>query len=402
MLKFINLHLLFALFLGVDTLLLISAISDLSISYHEAQIFFQKNSSIHHLIHLSTSLFGQNNFALRLPMILLHVMSVILLYMISKPYIRYERDRLWLIIVYMLLPGINSVALLVDDAGLILFFVLLYIYLKQHYKNLAYSLLPFLMLIHSSFMFLYLGLAFFAYENDKRKLFIANTLLFIATLLIYGFDVSGAPQGQFLDTLGIYAVIFSPIVFLYLFYVLYRRTITGPRDELFYIATVTFVLSLLLSFRQRVEISIFAPYLMLALPLAMQNFFHSYRVRLRQFRTKYRVIFFISFALLILNAMSVFLNKEIYYFLKNPKDHFAYRLHVADDLADKLKQNGITCLTCKDNQMQLRLKFYGILKCDKYTLNSDKYDKNGVDVTIFHKDLILYRASVTKAHKKKI
>jgi hypothetical protein len=100
--------------------------------------------------------------------------------------------------------------------------------------------------------------------------------------------------------------------------------------------------------------------------------------------------------------MSVFLNKEIYYFLKNPKDHFAYRLHVADDLADKLKQNGITCLTCKDNQMQLRLKFYGISKCDKYTLNSDKYDKNGVDVTIFHKDLILYRASVTKAHKKKI
>jgi len=399
MLRIINFNFLFIVILGIDFIFLASSIGDLSISYHEAQIFFQEKSSVHYLINLSTAIFGQNNFALRIPMIILHIFSVILLYMISKPYIKYERDRLWLIVVYILLPGINSVALLVDDAGLILFFTLLYIFLQQHYNKLSYVLLPFLMLINSSFMFLYLGLIFYAYENQKQKLFIINILLFIITLLIYGFDVGGAPQGQFLDTLGLYAIIFSPIVFIYIFYVLYRRTLTGPRDQLYYIGTVSFILSLLLSFRQRIEISIFAPYLMLTLPLAMQSFFHSYRVRLKQFRIKYKIIFMTAFILLILNAVSVFLNKEIYYFLKNPADHFAYRLHIADTLAQKLKDQDINCITCKDKKMQLRLGFYDIKKCDNYIL--EKIDNKNIDanVTIFHKDIVLYKASVTKVHE---
>jgi len=393
-----NIRLLFFILLGIDALLLISVIPDLSISYHEAQIFFNDKTPIHHIISFSTSLFGQNNFALRIPMILLHLLSVSLLYAIAKPYITREYDRLWLVGIYMLLPGINSVALLVDDAGLVLFFVMLYVFLIQRYKSFSYLLLPLLMFVDESFMFLYMGISFYAYEHQKHRLFLANTGLFILSLLLYGFDVSGAPQGQFLDTLGIYAVIFSPILFLYLFYVLYRRALLGPRDQLFYIAVSAFLLSLLLSFRQKINVEMFAPYLMVALPLVMQSFFHSFRIRLPRFRTKYRVLFIISFSLLILNAVSVFLHKDIYYLLKNPKDHFAYRLHIADVLAQSLHVKGITCIDAGDKQMQLRLSFYGIGYCKNYQL-SEKRDINISDtVTILHRDIILYQAGVTKIH----
>lgn len=391
-------RLLFFTLLGLDALLLISVIPDLSISYHEAQIFFNETSPIHHIISFSTSLFGQNNFALRIPMILLHIFSVTLLYAIAKPYATREYDRLWLIGIYMLLPGINSVALLVDDAGLVLFFVMLYAFLVQRYKKFSYFLLPLLMFIDESFMFLYMGVSFYAYEHRKNRLFLVNTGLFIFSLLLYGFDVSGAPQGQFLDTLGIYAVIFSPILFLYLFYVLYRRALLGPRDQLFYIATSAFLLSLLLSFRQKINIEVFAPYLMVALPLVMQSFFHSFRIRLPRFRTKYRVLFIISFLLLILNAMSVFFHKEIYYLLKDPKDHFAYRLHIADILAQDLHKRKLTCIDAGDKQMQLRLRFYGIGYCKSYKLLVNKKTNDSDSVTIFHKDILLYQASVTKVH----
>ncbi|MEA3523685.1 MAG: hypothetical protein U9R50_12025 [Campylobacterota bacterium] len=393
-----NLRYIFFLLLALDTLLLIFVIPYLSISYHEAQIFFNDTSFMHHLITTSTSIFGQNNFALRFPTLVLHILSIILLYAIAKAYIRYESDRLWLIGIYMLLPGINSVAILVDDAGLILFFVLLYIFLAQRYYTFSYILLPLLIVVNEGFMFLYMGVAFYAYEQQKHKLFVASTGLFMLSLLVYGFDVSGAPRGQFLDTLGIYAVIFSPIVFLYLFYVLYRRALIGPRDQLFYVATSAFLLSLLLSFRQKINVEIFAPYLMVALPLLMQNFFHSYRIRLPQFRTKYRLLFGIAFTLLVLNALSVFFHKEIYYFLKTPKDHFAYRLHIVDSLAEKLQEQGITCINANNQEMQLRLSFYGISHCDGYRLIPNREIKNSVNVTIFHRNLLLYQASVTKMH----
>lgn len=393
-----TLRILFFVFLGVDALLLLLEIPDLSISYHEAEIFFHESTPLHYLINASTTLFGQNGYALRLPMIILHLLSAILLYEIAKPYAKYERDRLWMIVIYMLLPGVNSAAILVDNAGLILFFVMLYSYLHQRCYKLSYVLFPFLMLVDSSFMFLYFASALYAYERHKSKLFMVSTLLFVVTLLVYGFDVSGAPQGQFLDTLGIYAIIFSPIVFLYLFYVLYRHAILGERNYLFYIAISAFVLSLLLSFRQRIDVAMFAPYVMVALPLVMQHFFHSYRVRLRAYRGKYRLMFIIAFVLLIVNIVSVFLNKEIYYFLDDPKEHFAYRLHFADTLAQKLRDRGITCIETKDKKMQLRLRFYGIKYCTQYRLDDSKSNINDKNVTIFYRDILLYQASVTKMH----
>jgi hypothetical protein len=39
---------------------------------------------------------------------------------------------------------------------------------------------------------------------------------------MYSFDTGGKPKGYFLDALGVYAAIFSPLLFLYFIYSMYR------------------------------------------------------------------------------------------------------------------------------------------------------------------------------------
>ena len=49
----------------------------------------------------------------------------------------------------------------------------------------------------------------------------------------------------------------------------------------------------------------------------------------------------------------------MYVFTKNPQKHFVYNYHTAKDLALELKEKGIKRIKT-DEDMQLRLKFYGI------------------------------------------
>lgn len=395
-----NFRILFFFILGVDALTLFLQIPGLSIAPHEARIFYESDSLLHHIVTLSTSLFGNNHYALRLPMLILHVMSVLLFYDIAKPYIKYERDRLWISVIYMLLPGVISASLLVNSAGIVLFFLMLYIYMYQRCYKASYLLLPLLFLVDESFMFLYVGIALYAFEQKKQRLMFVSIALFVASAMLYGFDFGGRPRGAFVDTLALYAAIFSPIVFVYLFYVLYRRTVLGHRDQLYYIATSAFVISLLLSFRQKIEIETFAPFLMIALPLAMQTFFHSYRVRLSQFRKRYWQVFSIAFGLLMIHAVIVFFHREMYLFLENPKEHVTYRMHIPEALSSQLKSEGILCLDTQKKKLQKQLRFYGIGKCDTYRLETKKLSDKDLNVTIMHRNIPIYIRYVTKVHNK--
>ncbi len=387
------------LILGIDAFILYLESTELSISYREAVILYNTDSLLHYIIQTSLNFFGQNDLALRLPMMCMHLLSALLLYVIAKPYVKYERDRLWLVLIYVLLPGVSSAALLVDNAGLVILLLFLYLYAYSRYQNFAHVLLAAFLFVDGSFAFLYLGLFFYALKQRETPLLIAALLLFSLSMYIHGFDTGGTPTGHLLDTLGIYAAIFSPIVFIYLFYVLYRRFVTKERDLSWYLATTALLFSLLLSMRQRIELQMFAPYLMLALPLAAQSFFHSYRVRLKMFRKNYRRIFVLSFALLCLNALSVFFNKELYRFLEDTSGHFAYRLHVAGEVADALHKKNISCIDADDAKMQLRLEFYKIGYCqDQRLVVNDEVLPDSV--TIRYKEKVLYTASVTKVHSE--
>ena len=390
-------RIIFFLILGIDALILLSETSELSISYREASILYGSFSFLQMVENLSISIFGQNDFALRLPMIVFHTSSLILLYKISKRYIKHDRDRLWLIFIFVLLPGVLSSAMLVDSAGFVIFFLLLFVYLYDKIpKYYIYLLLSVYVLIDGSFVYLFFSLIFFSLYKKDNYFLLFNIIAFSASIYFYGIDTQGSPQGHFLDVIGIYSAIFTPIVFIYIFYILYRRYLTKEIELLWFISSVNLILSILLSFRQMVNIENFAPYLIIALPLAAHTFSSSYRVRLKIFRGKYKAVFIISLCFLLFNSVLVLFNKNLYIFLDRPKDHFAYNLHVAKELASELRNRGIECVNTK-KKMQKRLKFYKIDKCDTYFLQETTANKSNYNnVTISYNNIPVYSATVTK------
>jgi hypothetical protein len=390
----------FVFILGLDALNLIYQTSQISISYRESLILYGDFSLLQLIVKLSMMVFSQNDFALRLPSIVVHLTSVVLMFSISKYYVKDIGSRLWLVIIFVLLPGVLSSALVVDKAGFIIFGLLLFIwlYLNEHKKS-YYALLVFYTLIDNSFTYLFLALSLYSIYKKNKEFFIFNISAFFITIFLYGVDAHGTPAGHFLDALALYAAIFSPIVFIYIVFILYRKYLDNKNDIIWFISITGFLVSIALSFRQDIKIEHFAPYLIVALPLATKQFLNSYRVRLRQFRKTYRVLFQISLVLLILNVVVVVFNKELYRVIDKPRKHFIYNYHVAKELAKELKNRGISCVKTR-NRMQKRLHFYGVTKCDNYILETSfKNQENLENVTISYKNRPIYTASVTKINK---
>ena len=379
----------------LHTALLISQIGALSIGYNEAIILYKESSLLHYYIQFFVNNFPHSDLALRLPMILLHIIAFFLLYNISRFYLAKATDRLWLMLIYVLLPGITSAALVVDPAGLKIALTFLFVFLFLRFGAYAYTLLPLYVWIDPTFFPLFVSIMLYGIIKKKHTVTLFGAVLSTVAYSRAGLNIGGFPHGHFLDALGIYAAIFSPIVFLYLFYVMYRRFITNERDLLWLIGTVAFVMSLILSFRQRVEIQSFAPFLMLILPLAGQTFLHTYRIRLRMFRGRYQFLFYTALAILVLNTLAVFFNQYLYRFLKDPTRHFSYPMHVVKDLAQELRHQKISCLHADDDRTQLRLRFYGIGECRKVTLDEHRKD-NGSKVTIRYNDIPIQTLYVTK------
>ncbi len=389
------------LILGVDALILFFQTFSLSISYYESLILYGDFSFLQFIIKTSIYFFGENDFALRLPMIVFHILSALLLYIISKKYLPSEKNRLWLVLIFVLLPGVISSAIIVDSAGLLIFGLFLFVYAYDNFpRKYIYFLLSIYVIIDGGFVYLFFALIIFAIYTSQRAFFIFNTVALLISIYIYGLNISGAPKGHFLDSIAVYSAIFTPIIFLYLFYILYRKYLTKDIDILWFISSVVFIFSLLISFRQRIELEHFAPYLILALPLAAQTFYHSYRVRLKMFRTKYKIAFVVSLVLLILNSLVVFFNKELYIFMDKPQKHFAYKMHVAKELAEELKNRGIFCVQT-DKKMSNRLIFYGISKCTNNILFKNNLNEQSENsVTISYKNRPVYSAYVTKLNNK--
>lgn len=387
---------LFFLILGLDGLNLFYQTSEISIAFRETLILNGDISPLQILIKTSIYIFGQNDFALRFPMILAHLLSAVLFFNISSRYVN-DRNRLWLLLIFILLPGVLSSAILLDEAGLIIFGLLLFIWIYlRGYKVSYYLLLTSFAFLDNNFVYLFLSLSIYSIYIRDKHFFIFNMFAFFISIFSFGIEAHGMPKGHFLDSLGLYSAIFSPIIFIYIIFVLYRKYLAKDLDIVWFVSTVTFLISLLLSFRQAIQIEHFAPYLILTLPLAAQTFAHSYRVRLKIFRGKYRAIFILSFVFLITNSFIVLFNKDIYRFIDRPKKHFAHKFHVAKELAHELKNISVNCINA-DYKMQQRLKFYGVTKCDRNILSRKKIEfKESIPVTISYRNKPVFLRYVTK------
>ena len=85
----------------------------------------------------------------------------------------------------------------------------------------------------------------------------------------------------------------------------------------------------------------------------------------------------------------------IYYFIDDAKRHFAYKAHIAKELAFALKNDNIYCVNVAESRrMQLRLRFYGIGYCKEVLLLEGSADKTkDVTVSYMNKQLVHYRVS---------
>jgi len=371
--KRINLS--FYFILACYSFLLIYISNTFSLSIKEIDIFYShEHTFLWYLTHISTHFFGTNNIGVRLPFIIFYILSVLLAYLLTDDYFKKPIDRLISIIIFMALPGLNSAAILIDNSIIVVFCILLYLYLFKLYGKEYYILLFLFLIIDNSFAILYLALFFYSLKKKDNVLLVISLLLFAISMYMYGFIIEGRPKGYFLDTFAIYTSIFSPIIFLYFFYTIYRVGIKEEKDLYWYIATTSLLLSFIFSLRQKIDISDFAPYVVIAVPVMVKLFLHSYRIRLRNFRKKHIIFARLMFLFLFLNTFLLLFNSVIYVFLNNPSKHFAYKYHGTQELAVELKNMGIFKIYTNDNELQKQLDFYGVTKGNKYTLSKVKND----------------------------
>lgn len=385
-----------SLLLLIDLLFLGQYTSAISISGHEAKIIYLQETILHDLANASMQLFGWSDLGVRIPFLFIHAINAVLIYFLSKRLLRKSSDALFATLIYLLLPGVNSAALLISKAGFLITCVLVLLLVLPHYRKLSFALLSAFMILDNAFAVLYLALFFYALYQKDNVLIVVSLLMFAINMYIFGFDDGGKPAGYFLDTFGVYSVIFSPLVFIYFFYSIYRTLIKEEKTLLWFIVFVTFAFSLMLSFRQKIRIEDFAPLFVIGTPLMIRTFLHGYRVRLPQFRQKYRMMFQIVITSLILNFILIFWNKPLYHLYEEKEKHFAYHSHIAKELASKLKRLGFEQIKAHNAELALRLKFYGIKEGGDYLLSAEKIRHSSQEVSIFYTNDKIASFYVTK------
>lgn len=387
---------LFYIFLFAITIVLAYTANTLSISYKEALNVFVNNSLLSILTNTSIYIFGQNDLALRLPFLIFYILSVILMFKLTEDFFKHEIDRFISIIIFMLLPGMLSASILVNSAIVVTFFTLLYIYNYKKTKEHSYILLTLFLFLDNSFAIFFLALFFYSLNIKDNKLFVISLIFFGISMGIYGFDTGGKPKGFFVDTFGIYASIFSPLIFLYFIYAIYRIAIKETKDIIWYIAATSLLFSLIFSLRQRVYIEDYAPFVIIFLPYMIRLFMHTYRIRLPQFRYRHKYFMITAVFILFLNSLLTIYNKPIYLLVEKSKDHFAYKYNFVKDLAYELKKKGINEVESDNDELLLRLKFYGIEEGNKFYLTMNKLYFYDLEITMDYLGKDLFKAYVIK------
>jgi len=389
-------HLTFLAILIFQIAILLYMTNDFSIAYKEIVIFENKAGLIGFLSHLFTDIFGLNIVWIKLPFIIFYALSAIILYLLTDDYFKYQKDRVLAVAIFMILPGLNSAALLLNESIIVVFCTLLYLYIYKKTGKENYFLLLLFLFIDNSFAILYLALFFYSLKKRDNRLLFMSLILFGLSMSFYGFEIGGKPRGYFVDTFGIYASIFSPLLFLYFFYSIYRFGIKYERDMYWYLASTALALSFIFSLRQKVYLEDFAPFVLVAIPVMVKLIFHSIRVRLKEHQGKYLFLGYLIFFSLVVNFLVFVFNKSLYLILDNPKKHFAYDYHIAKELAIKLKNLGIKNINIENNSLRKRVEFYGVNSDGKYTLVETTLKDKQYDIKIEYFGKIVAKYDIKK------
>ena len=332
---------------------------------------------------------GNSNLSLRAPSLILSIFSIFLYYQISKKYLKKEFDVYLSVILFSLMPGFIIASLLFNKSIYLIFLTLIFIYSFLYYRFYSYIFLLLFTVTDYSFISLYLGLIFYSIYKKNTKFLIYSIFLMMINANYFQYDINGKPTGHFLDIILVYFSIFSPFIFIYFIYSLIK--ILKNPTLLWFISTSGLLFSFLLSFRQRIKIDDFAPFVIVAVVFMISIFMHEYRLRLRYFRPFYRKIGY--FLLLSVVLFDILILSSKYYLDKNIVTQFNYSYKISQ----KLKQKNINYIECKDKLFCQKLYFYGLKKGDKYLLEFDKTQKK---VSISHNHKKIDEFYVSKLNKK--
>ena len=344
------------------------------ITPHEAKIYFASHNVVTTLMHWGERLFASmptlKMFGLRLFFILFGFVSILLFYKLSRDYFVRPKDAMLATTIFMLLPGIVTGMTLANVSIIVLTLVLLFVLLYEHRLKSYDLLLPLIMLvlffIHEASLIFFIALMLYAWRHKEQKLFSVSTAFVLVSLyLSKGIEIGGRPSGHFLEVFGLYATVFSPLLFLYFFYAMYRILLREEKNLIWYISFIALAFSLLLSLRQKVYITDFAPYVMISVILMLNTLNNSVRVRLPQFQKWYRVGFYTVMITLLFTFFAILFHRQLFYLFDDPKRHFAYRIYKPYFLAQSLKEKGIKCYDDASSREIYALRYYGIYECSQ-------------------------------------
>ncbi len=354
----------FYLFVVIYTFSLFYLAIELPIGPNEAKVFYTDTKILHFMTHLCLGCFG-NSLDFRFPFLIFGLLNIYLFFSMSRNYCKDKSQSYLATTIFALLPGIITASVIVNIAVFVITLVLGFIILYAKRQIVGQGVVMLLLLfVHDASVIFFISLSIYsAFKRDKELFAIAIIFTAISLLYFNGLYIGGKPKGKFLELFGLYVALFSPFVFIYFFYALYRIWLREKKDILWYISFTAFVLSILLSLRQQVIMTDFAPYVIVAVVLMLVVYNRTLLVRLPQFQRGYRLGFKIVVGSLIFSSLVIVFHKPIFYILEDKTKHFAYPFYKPYWLKLELVKRGQNCYTAKRKKMQYQLKYYGINEC---------------------------------------
>jgi len=334
------------------------------LSYSEADILFRDNSFESTITQFIFS-YTHNQFFLRLPFILISILSIYLYLELLKKYFKEWSSYYNLsIFVYLITPGVLLSSILVNYATLPIFTTLLFIYANQKNSKLLEVLsLVLLFFTHSAYFVIYIAVIIYSYRVKDLWTLSISTILLIMSLIYPTYSIGGIPKGHLLQLIGIYAAIFSPLLFLAILFSLYKSYRYLKNDLLVIISITSFILSILLSIRQKIKITDFSVFFIFSTPLLILTLKKSIEVRLREFHKKYYLICKIVISVLLLETFIIIMHHPLYIIAPQVDWLIDKNIYSIPSIVKSIKSTNKECKKVIPKKAKNLYKYYGIEEC---------------------------------------
>ena len=325
----------------------------------EANILYLQNYNLSSAIAKFFYSLSYKHWFIRVPFFILSIINIKLIKEIAYIYIKDEKYANLAILIYLITPGVFVSSILINYATVAIFLTLIFIY-GYHKSNKLLQIFSLVLLLFTgiaNFVF-YIAIALYSYKKRDWTIFYISLILLIIAIATQTYPINGVPKGHLSQVLGIYAVTLSPFYFFAVVYAIYRIALDKKESLLWYIVTTFFVVSILLSFRQKIRVTDFTPFVVIASILVVSVYKNSISIRLKIFQKNYKRVCFIIVSVLLLETSLVAFSYPLYML-------FGDKFKLIDTSIYKISQK--TNIKCKKEikKRDINLyRYYGIKKCN--------------------------------------